>query len=149
MTIVRAARTVVFPARFVLIGAMNPCPCGFRGDERRLCRCTPLQVELLNYRKDGSELWVELSLVPVPDDAGRCSHWVMIQRDVCDRKHAEERLRRSEELFRGMFENAAAGVSLTDRRAGATETTGPSRQPRRSTRSRTAPPPPCPAGRAG
>ena len=32
VTIARAARTVVFPARFVLVGAMNPCPCGFSGD---------------------------------------------------------------------------------------------------------------------
>ena len=40
VTIARAARTAIFPARFVLIAAMNPCPCGFRGDERRACRCT-------------------------------------------------------------------------------------------------------------
>ena len=32
VTIARAARTVMFPARFVLVGAMNPCPCGFAGD---------------------------------------------------------------------------------------------------------------------
>ena len=35
VTIARAARTAVFPARFVLVGAMNPCPCGFLGDPRR------------------------------------------------------------------------------------------------------------------
>lgn len=44
ITIARAARTVSFPARFVLVGAMNPCPCGYRGDPRRACRCTPQQV---------------------------------------------------------------------------------------------------------
>ena len=43
--IARAQRTAVFPARFVLIGAMNPCPCGFLGDPRRACRCTPLQID--------------------------------------------------------------------------------------------------------
>ena len=32
VAIARAARTAVFPARFVLVGAMNPCPCGFAGD---------------------------------------------------------------------------------------------------------------------
>ena len=45
VTIARAARTAVFPARFVLIAAMNPCPCGFLGDERRACRCTPIQSQ--------------------------------------------------------------------------------------------------------
>ena len=53
---------------------------------------TPLLVELLNYRKDGTELWVEISLVPVPDASGRLTHWVMIQRDISDRKRAEEQL---------------------------------------------------------
>ncbi len=57
----------------------------------------PFQCELLNYRKDGSEYWVELSVVPVPDPTGACSHWVMIQRDVSDRKRAETELRQSRE----------------------------------------------------
>jgi len=44
VSIARAARTAVFPARFVLVGAVNPCPCGFAGDPVRECRCTPQQV---------------------------------------------------------------------------------------------------------
>ena len=44
VTIARAARTAVFPARFILIAAMNPCPCGYRGHPLRECRCTPTQV---------------------------------------------------------------------------------------------------------
>jgi len=44
VTIARAARTAVFPARFVLVAAMNPCPCGYRGHAVRECRCTPTQV---------------------------------------------------------------------------------------------------------
>jgi magnesium chelatase family protein len=44
VTIARAARTAVFPARFVLVGAMNPCPCGFAGDAVRECRCTPQEI---------------------------------------------------------------------------------------------------------
>lgn len=42
--IARAARHATFPARFQLIAAMNPCPCGFRGDPHGRCRCTPDQV---------------------------------------------------------------------------------------------------------
>ena len=44
ITVSRALRSVVFPARFVLVAAMNPCPCGYLGDETRECRCTPQQT---------------------------------------------------------------------------------------------------------
>jgi magnesium chelatase family protein len=53
VTIGRAARTAVFPARFVLVGAMNPCPCGYAGDDRRPCRCTPIQVLKYQNRLSG------------------------------------------------------------------------------------------------
>ncbi len=53
VTIARAARTAVFPARFVLIAAMNPCPCGFAGDDRRACRCTPAQIASYRGRLSG------------------------------------------------------------------------------------------------
>jgi magnesium chelatase family protein len=51
--IARAARTVSFPARFMLIGAMNPCPCGYFGDISRPCRCTPMQVARYGSRLSG------------------------------------------------------------------------------------------------
>ncbi len=44
IAISRAARRCEFPARFQLVGAMNPCPCGYRGSQQRTCRCTPDQV---------------------------------------------------------------------------------------------------------
>jgi magnesium chelatase family protein len=44
ITISRAARRADFPARFQLIAAMNPCPCGYLGSVQRTCRCTPDQV---------------------------------------------------------------------------------------------------------
>jgi diguanylate cyclase (GGDEF)-like protein/PAS domain S-box-containing protein len=49
----------------------------------------PVEVELLNYRKDRTAFWVELSIVPVADETGRFTHWVSVQRDVTERKHAE------------------------------------------------------------
>lgn len=40
----RAAGTMTFPAQFMLVAAMNPCPCGFYGDRQRECRCSPGQI---------------------------------------------------------------------------------------------------------
>ena len=51
--IARAARTVAFPSRFMLVGAMNPCPCGYHGDDRRRCRCTPQQIARYHTRLSG------------------------------------------------------------------------------------------------
>jgi magnesium chelatase family protein len=48
ITVSRAARQADFPARFQLVAAMNPCPCGHLGDPATTCRCTPNQV--LRYR---------------------------------------------------------------------------------------------------
>ena len=53
VTIARAARTASFPARFMLVGAMNPCPCGFLGDSVRECRCTPHQIARYRGRLSG------------------------------------------------------------------------------------------------
>jgi len=53
VTISRAARTASFPASFLLVGAMNPCPCGYRGHPRRECRCTPLVIERYVGRLSG------------------------------------------------------------------------------------------------
>jgi magnesium chelatase family protein len=74
VTIARAARTAVFPARFVLVAAMNPCPCGFSGDDRRTCRCTPAQMARYRGRlsgplRDRLDLIVDVPAVPVGDIA--------------------------------------------------------------------------------
>ncbi len=67
--IARAARTVSFPARFMLIAAMNPCPCGYAGDEIHECRCTPTQMDRYRTRlsgplRDRIDLTVEMRPVP-------------------------------------------------------------------------------------
>ena len=53
ITISRAARRCEFPARFQLIAAMNPCPCGYLGSAHRACRCTPDQVARYQGRISG------------------------------------------------------------------------------------------------
>ena len=53
VTIARARQTLTFPARFQLVAAMNPCPCGFAGDAQRECRCTPEQIRRYTGRISG------------------------------------------------------------------------------------------------
>lgn len=53
IAIARARQQVRFPARFQLVAAMNPCPCGFHGDGERHCRCTPDQIHRYRSRVSG------------------------------------------------------------------------------------------------
>ncbi|WP_082754961.1 YifB family Mg chelatase-like AAA ATPase [Variovorax sp. PAMC 28711] len=53
ITIARAARRSEFPARFQLIAAMNPCPCGYLGSTLKACRCTPDQVSRYQGKLSG------------------------------------------------------------------------------------------------
>jgi magnesium chelatase family protein len=53
VTIARAAMSVTFPARLTLVGAMNPCPCGQRGNPEKTCLCTPLDVKKYMSRISG------------------------------------------------------------------------------------------------
>lgn len=50
----------------------------------------PVVVELINYHKNGWEYWIELSLMPLKDETGCYTHWVSVQRDITERKRAEE-----------------------------------------------------------
>ena len=53
VTIARATQSSTFPANFILIAALNPCPCGYRSDPRRQCRCSPIQIERYLNRVSG------------------------------------------------------------------------------------------------
>lgn len=53
VTISRALVSSTFPANFILIAALNPCPCGYRNDPRRTCRCSPPQIEKYMSRMSG------------------------------------------------------------------------------------------------
>lgn len=72
VVISRAARQVTYPARFQLIAAMNPCPCGYLGDGSSRCRCT--QEQIARYRGklsgpllDRIDLHIEVPVLPATD----------------------------------------------------------------------------------
>ncbi|MBI5465715.1 MAG: YifB family Mg chelatase-like AAA ATPase [Candidatus Kerfeldbacteria bacterium] len=69
MTVSRAAGVVSYPARFILVGAMNPCPCGFASDPVKPCTCTPGQVYRYQRKLSGPlldrfDLCVEVPRLP-------------------------------------------------------------------------------------
>ncbi len=53
VTIARAATSITYPARFMAVTAMNPCPCGFYGDYKRQCQCTHLQIQRYRTKISG------------------------------------------------------------------------------------------------
>jgi magnesium chelatase family protein len=72
ITIARAARRCEFPARFQLIAAMNPCPCGYLGATHKSCRCTPDQVTRYQSRLSGPlmdriDLHVDVPAMPASE----------------------------------------------------------------------------------
>ena len=114
VSIGRAARTIAFPARFILAAAMNPCPCGYLGDRRRACRCTPTMIRRYRSKVSGPlldriDLHLEVPPVPGPDllatDDGQRSAEVRARVDVA-RQRQLDRFRERE----GLFANAQMGV---------------------------------------
>jgi magnesium chelatase family protein len=111
VTVARAARTVVFPARFMLVGAMNPCPCGFLGDTVRVCRCTPVQISSYHDRlsgplRDRLDLTVEVPALP-PEALGSVEPGessaavrarVAVARDRQSARYEADRVRTNAEL---------------------------------------------------
>ena len=94
VTISRAHGSLTFPAKFMLIGAMNPCPCGFLGDPGRECTCS--QSTILRYQKrisgpllDRIDIHVEVPRVEYekltgssqPEQSARIQQRVQIARD--------------------------------------------------------------------
>jgi magnesium chelatase family protein len=72
VTLSRAALSLSFPAQFMLVAAMNPCPCGYQGDPVHACRCAPLEIERYRSRISGPlldriDIHLEVPAVPYRD----------------------------------------------------------------------------------
>jgi len=114
VTITRSAMTVTYPSRFMLVAAMNPCPCGHYGDPQRSCRCSAQQIRQYQGKISGPlldriDIHVEVPAVGYGELAGRQEG----EKSHVVRKRIEEA--RSRQRYRGHDGIRAVNASLTDR----------------------------------
>ena len=92
--IARAAQHAIYPARFQLIAAMNPCPCGYHGSNQRPCRCTPDQVRRYQSKLSGPlldriDIHIEVAAMPPHEllhaQPGEASHAIALRAEAARR----------------------------------------------------------------
>ncbi|MEE4185947.1 MAG: YifB family Mg chelatase-like AAA ATPase [Gammaproteobacteria bacterium] len=98
ISLARAHHSVTFPAEFQLVAAMNPCPCGYRGDPLQECRCTPDQVNRYARKISGPfldriDLHIELAREPssFAEPAAAAEDSASVRRRVCKAREQASR----------------------------------------------------------
>jgi magnesium chelatase family protein len=101
----RAALSLTYPASFMMVAAMNPCPCGYQGDSQHSCTCTPAMIQRYRTRLSGPlldriDLQVEVPRVP--------------HSDLSDKRPAEasEQIRSRVEKARNIQQERFAGLGI-------------------------------------
>ena len=128
VSVVRVHARVVFPARFMLVASMNPCPCGWLGDPRARCRCTPNEVRRYQAKLSGPLLdRFDLSVEVPAVDPGELSGTVAGEPSerVKDRVQAARSRQRARFGPGGPSSNARMGRADLERHAGLSD--GPKR----------------------
>lgn len=111
VTISRALSSTTFPADFILIASLNPCPCGYRNDPRRECHCSVPQIERYMARISGPlldriDLHIEVPAVPFKELSSRADgtssatmrEEVMRTRDIQRQRFAGSRTRQNAQM---------------------------------------------------
>ncbi len=130
LTISRARGSVTFPARFLLVAAMNPCPCGYYGDTARACSCPDAAVSRYQRRVSGPlldriDLFVDVPRVAFSELAGGPSG----ERSEVVRDRVMEARERQAERLRGTSFVTNAEMGPTEVRAYCQEVLAPDAQP--------------------
>ena len=118
VTISRAKGSIAFPANFLLVGARNPCPCGFYGDPLRACNCTPNQIQRYQSRISGpilDRIDIHVDVPRVDFDKLLGDARAESSQDI--RQRVEAARRRQTDRFKdhpGLFANADMTVSEID-----------------------------------
>ena len=106
VTVTRVNASLQYPARFMLVVAMNPCPCGYHGDRTRECICSAHQIRRYRGRlsgplRDRLDIHVEVPAVPVSDLSHDqpAEHSDAIRKRVADARHIQANRYAAEHLF--------------------------------------------------
>lgn len=104
-----------------LLQGEDTCPLTRARIRRNMAQWKPIREEILNYRKDGTPFWIEMSIDPVADGAGWYRYWISVQRDITRRKEIDAQLLQQ----RNSYRRAAITDELTQllNRRGLKETT--------------------------
>jgi len=111
VTIARALSSTTFPADFMLISALNPCPCGYRGDSRRACQCSTPQIERYMAKISGPlldriDIHIEVPAVPFKElsaERSGTSSTQMREQVVAARRLQAERFADSATSYNGQM----------------------------------------------
>ncbi|MCX7857358.1 MAG: YifB family Mg chelatase-like AAA ATPase [Deltaproteobacteria bacterium] len=107
ITVSRVTQTITYPARFILVCAMNPCPCGYFGDARHACTCNPSMIRKYRARISGPlldriDIHIEVPPVSVSELSSTKeeeSSEILKEKVILARKMQEERYRGKKFLF--------------------------------------------------
>ena len=138
MTISRALNSTTFPADFILIASLNPCPCGYRNDPRRECHCSIPQIERYMAKISGPlldriDLHIEVPAVPFKElnatQAGTSSavmrEQVLAARSLQTARFAKSRVRTNAQMTsRQIREHCQLGDAATNLLRGSIQETG-------------------------
>jgi magnesium chelatase family protein len=112
VTISRSAMASTFPARFILVASMNPCPCGYMGDPKHACKCSPMLVEKYMGRVSGPlldriDLHIEVPAVPFQE--------LSATRDGTDTATMRERVRNARSVQAKRFGNETLNSRMSSK----------------------------------
>lgn len=74
----------------------------------------PFREEVINYKKNGEEIWLDIDIVPIANAAGLFTHWVAVERDITERKRAEQALIDSDQRYSALFATAPVPMWVFD-----------------------------------